>query len=184
LAAAIEGDSEHTIALGIRRSTDVRGLELPEATHFEAIKGHGVKASNHGKTVHIGGPRMLELLNLSLPEPLQTLTDQANDRGQSVVYLIEAGQAVAAFALADVIRPESKETIDKLHDMGVEVVMLTGDSKAVARSVAEELGIDQVFAEVLLEHKDQKVAELEVQGKKVAMVGDGVNDAPALTREM
>jgi len=171
LAAAIEGDSEHTIALGIRRSTDVRGLELPEATHFEAIKGHGVKASNHGKTVHIGGPRMLELLNLSLPEPLQTLTDQANDRGKSVVYLIEAGQAVAAFALADVIRPESKETIDKLHEMGVEVVMLTGDSKAVARSVAEELGIDQVFAEVLPEHKDQKVAELQAQGKKVAMVG-------------
>jgi Cu2+-exporting ATPase len=182
LTAAIEGDSEHTIARGIRRSAEVRGLELPEVTNFEAIQGRGVKASRAGKSFYIGGPRMLENLNLSLPESLLTLKNQADSRGQSVVYLIEERQALAAFALADVIRPESKEAIDKLHEMGVEVAMLTGDSKAVAAVVAEELGIDQVFAEVLPEHKDQKVAELQVQGKKVAMVGDGVNDAPALTR--
>ena len=96
--------------------------------------------------------------------------------------MIEEKQAVAAFALADVIRSESKEAIDQLHKMGVEVAMLTGDSQAVAQAVAEELRIDQVFAEVLPEHKDQKVTELQSQGKKVAMVGDGVNDAPALTR--
>jgi len=98
------------------------------------------------------------------------------------VYLFEAEQAVAAFAMADVIRPESKEAVDRLHEMNVEVAMLTGDSQAVAKSVAQELGIDQVFAEVLPEDKDQKVTELQRQGKKVAMVGDGVNDAPALTR--
>ena len=92
------------------------------------------------------------------------------------------GQIAAAFALADVIRPESKQAVDRLHQMGIEVAMLTGDSEAVAQAVAKELGIDTVFAQVLPEHKDQKIAELQQQGKKVAMVGDGVNDAPALTR--
>jgi Cu2+-exporting ATPase len=182
LASAVEGDSEHTIAKGFRQAAEERSLKLPDVGDFEAMKGHGVKAEQNGRLVYIGGPRMLEKLDIIVPDSLQTMTDQANSRGQSLVYLIVDHEVVAGFALADVIRPESKDAVKKLHDMGVEIAMLTGDSKAVAKSVAEELGIDQYFAEVLPEHKDQKVAELQQQGKEVAMVGDGVNDAPALTR--
>ena len=182
MAAAVEGDSEHTIARGIRTSAEQQHVSLPDVSDFEAIKGRGVRAKSNGHTLHIGGPRLLDMLELSLPEKLVTFMERASDRGQSVIYLIQDDQVVAAFALADVIRPESKATIDKLHQLGVEVAMLTGDSQAVADAVADELDIDQVFAEVLPEHKDQKVAEMQSQGKHVAMVGDGINDAPALTR--
>jgi Cu2+-exporting ATPase len=186
LAAAIEGDSEHTMARGIRKSTQERQLSLPSVTEFEAIKGRGVKAKHNGDMVYIGGPRLLEMLELQLPDKLAQFEEQANQKGQSVVNLVQDGkegkQVIAAFALADVIRPESKPAIDKLHQLGVSVAMLTGDSQAVAKSVAQELGIDTYFAEVLPENKDRKIAELQKQGKKVAMVGDGVNDAPALTR--
>jgi Cu2+-exporting ATPase len=113
---------------------------------------------------------------------LSSFADEAGRKAQSVVYLIVEKEVAAAFAVADVIRPESKKAVQRLHEMGVEVAMLTGDSRPVAEAVASELGIDHVFAEVLPEHKDQKVAELQSQGKRVAMVGDGVNDAPALTR--
>jgi Cu2+-exporting ATPase len=122
------------------------------------------------------------MLKLSPSQTLSSFAEEAGQKAQSVVFLVLDKQVIAAFAVADVIRPESKEAVRRLHKMGVEVAMLTGDSRPVAEAVAKELGIDHVFAEVLPEHKDQKVAELQSLGKRVAMVGDGVNDAPALTR--
>lgn len=182
LAAAVEGDSEHPIARAIRQAASDRRLTLPAVSDFSALKGRGVQASSEGSTVHVGGPRLLEMLGI-LPAPaLAQFAAQAGQKARSVIYLVVGEQAAAAFAVADLVRPESKKAVQRLHAMGVEVAMLTGDSRPVAEAVAAELGIDHVFAEVLPEHKDQKVVEFQAQGRKVAMVGDGVNDAPALTR--
>ncbi len=182
LAAAVERDSEHTIAQAIRTSAQQRRLAIPEIRDFTALKGRGARARWEEKDVLVGGPRLLEMVNLALPEALSRFEAQVSQKGQSVVHLVVENKAVASFALADVIRPESKVAIQKLHQMGIRVAMLTGDSQAVAGAVAQELGIDTFFAEVLPENKDQKVVELQGQGRQVAMVGDGVNDAPALTR--
>lgn len=182
LALAVEGDSEHPIARGIREKAKVAGVQPATISDFEAIKGRGIKAMHDGRPVYAGGPRLLEMLVLELSGEISEFSKRANDESQSVVYLIVDTRIVAAFALADVIRPESRQAIDRLHQMGIAVAMLTGDSQAVAQAVARELKIDTVFAQVLPEHKDQKIAELQKLGAKVAMVGDGVNDAPALTR--
>ncbi|MEO1644674.1 MAG: heavy metal translocating P-type ATPase, partial [Chloroflexota bacterium] len=182
LALGVEGDSEHPIARGIRQEAEDKGVSAESISDFEAIKGRGIKAQWNNQTVYVGGPRLLEMLELSLSGDVQSFANKANENAQTVVYLIAEDAIVAAFALADVIREESKIVVDKLHEMNIKVAMLTGDSQAVAEAVARELGIDTVFAEVLPEHKDQKVSELQKMGQKVAMVGDGVNDAPALTR--
>lgn len=182
LARAIEGDSEHPIAQGIREKADERGVQPVSVSDVEAIKGRGIRATHEGQTVYVGGPSLLEMLELELPEGLRRFRDEANEDAQTVVYLVVEEEIAAAFALADVVRAESQQAVQRLHAMNIEVAMLTGDTQQVADAVARQLGIDTVFAEVLPEHKDQKVTQLQEQGKRVAMVGDGVNDAPALTR--
>ncbi len=182
VTAAAEGDSEHIIARAIREAAEERGLSLPETSDFEAIKGRGVQATVEGEVVHIGGPNLLKQLDIEPSPDLVAFADAAGENAQSVVYLVRDGEAVAAIALADVIRDESRQVVDALHELGFEVAMLTGDSEDVARAVADELGIDTYFAEVLPEDKDEKIAGLQSDGKLVAMVGDGVNDAPALAR--
>ncbi|SFC74825.1 Cu2+-exporting ATPase [Halobiforma haloterrestris] len=182
LAAAVESDSEHMIARAIREAAEQRDLTAPDATDFEAIKGRGVRASVDGNEVYVGGPNLLTQLDSEVPNHLQRFADEAGQNAQTVVYLVRERELVAAFAMADVIREESYAVVDALHDLGIEVAMLTGDSQDVANAVANELNIDTVFAEVLPEDKDKKVQELQDEGKLVGMVGDGVNDAPALMR--
>ncbi|WP_158059466.1 copper-translocating P-type ATPase [Halorussus halophilus] len=182
LAAAVEGDSEHMIARAIREATAERDVSARTATDFEALKGRGVRATVDGETVYVGGPNLLSKLDSDVPSVLTTFAEKAGENAQTVVYLLRDDSPVAAFALADVVREESYQVVDALHELGIEVAMLTGDSADVADAVADELGIDTVFAEVLPEDKDEKIRELQSQGKLVAMVGDGVNDAPALTR--
>jgi Cu2+-exporting ATPase len=179
-AAAVERDSEHTIAQGIVKSAEERALAAPKAERFEAIPGHGVRAVVDGTEFHMGGPAMLRRLEATPQGTVEQAGRRAAERGQAVVYLIAARRVIAAFAVADAVRPESREAIQRLHQQRIEVVMLTGDAKAVANAVAGDLGIDTVFAEVLPEDKVDKIRELKSQGKRVAMVGDGVNDAPAL----
>ncbi len=182
LAAAVESDSEHMIARAIREAAEERDFTAPNASGFEAIKGRGVRANVNGDEVYVGGPNLLNQLDSEVPAHLQRFADEAGQNAHTVVYLVREGELIAAFAMADVIREESYRVVEALHDLGVEVAMLTGDSRDVATAVADELGIDTVFAEVLPEDKDEKVQELQDQGKLVGMVGDGVNDAPALTR--
>ena len=180
LAASVESDSEHTIAQGIVKTAQERGLSIPRADGFEAVPGRGVRATVQGKKLSLGGPALLRETGASLDRALHGAVDRATARGQTSITMLEDTTAVAVFAVADAVRPESREAVQRLHDQRVEVIMMTGDAQAVARAVAEDLRIDTVFAEVLPDQKASKVKEVQHRGKRVAMVGDGVNDAPAL----
>ncbi len=180
LAAAVERDSEHPIARALLKSAEARGLDVPQAREFVALPGHGVQAEVGGRRLQVGGPALLGKRGAELPPELRAATERFSAGAQAAIYLIEGDRALAAFAVADAIRPESAEAVRRLHDAGIEVAMLTGDSEPVANHVAGELGIDTVFAQVLPDQKAARIEALQREGKRVAMVGDGVNDAPAL----
>jgi len=187
LAAAVEQDSEHTVAQGIVRSARERGIAPPRVEEFKSLPGVGVSARVNTRTLLMGGPALVKGHDVEVPAALQAAVDQAAARGQAAIFLAEAAQAgttrtraLAVFVVADVIRPESRDAVKALHDQRIRVVMLTGDAKPVAEAVAAELGIDSVFAEVLPDQKVGKIQELQRAGERVGMVGDGVNDAPAL----
>jgi P-type Cu2+ transporter len=180
LAASVEQESEHTIAQGVVKSAEERGLSLSGAEQFQAIPGQGVKAIVEGRSLMIGGPALVRQLGIELPPELRDAINRATSRAQTAITLVEGQQPLAVLAVADAIREESHEAVRRLHEQGIEVIMMTGDAKPVADAVAKELGIDTVFAEVLPEQKASKIEEVKRTGKRVAMVGDGVNDAPAL----
>jgi Cu2+-exporting ATPase len=182
LASALERESEHPIAKAIFQYAHGQNVSETHTTDFSALSGRGVRAKVNGKTVYVGGPRLLEELDIKLNSELRVATDKASNDGTTVVYVIENKTVLGAIMLADVIREESKEAVATLHRMGKRVAMLTGDSKGVAAWVADELGIKEYFAEVLPENKAETVKKLQADGSRVAMVGDGVNDAPALTQ--
>jgi Cu2+-exporting ATPase len=180
LAAAVERDSEHPVARALLASAEDQGLTVPPSSGFEYLPGRGVRAVVDGRHLAVGGPNLLAELAITPAAELHAAAKQAAALGHGAIYLVEGGRVLAVFSVADAVRPESAEAVRRLHARGIQVVILTGDSRAVAEAVASQLGIDTVFAQVLPDQKVDKIKELQAQGKRVAMVGDGVNDAPAL----
>jgi len=180
LVSAVEADSEHPIAKAIVRGAGRRGVKPQPAANFEELPGRGALAIVNGRSVAVGGPRMLADAKASIPPELdQTVSVWVSD-GRTVLFVLRDGTVIGALAVEDQIRPESAEAVKALHELGVQVAMITGDSKAVAESVARRIGIDDVAAEVLPADKASAIKRFQAGGKRVAMVGDGVNDAPAL----
>ena len=178
LAAATEADSEHPLAKAIVRAAREKDLTIPSAAGFTSSPAVGVTATVENHEVRVGGPALLEELGLNEIED----ADAWRAEGAIILHVVRDGRAIGGLKLADEVRPESRDAVDALHALGIEVVMITGDAEAVAHAVGEDLCIDRVFARVRPEDKSAKIAELQAEGKRVAMVGDGVNDAPALAR--
>lgn len=182
LAASVDALSEHPIAKAVVSKALAQAIELKSIKEFEALKGRGVKAVVEDKEVMVGGPSLLESMGIDVPNELQERVSEGGKKGQTVVFTIKEGKLLGAIALADIIREESREAIEALKGVGIRTAMVTGDSLEVAKWVSEELEIDEYFARVLPHEKSLKVKELQKRGLKVAMVGDGINDAPALTQ--
>lgn len=185
VAAAAEADSEHPLARAIVKAAEDHAEASQEQLHstdFSAAAGRGIQATVDGAEVLVGGPNMLRELELATPGVFDAQVEEWSQRGAGVLHVVRDGQIIGALAVEDKIRPESRAAVQALQEQGVKVAMITGDATQVAEAVGKELGIDEVFAEVLPQDKDSKVTELQERGLAVAMVGDGVNDAPALAR--
>jgi Cu+-exporting ATPase len=181
LAASAERSSEHPLAEAIVKAASEKKLTLSPASDFNAVPGHGVEASVEGKKLLLGNLKLIKDRGLSL----NGLEEEANrlwEKGKTVMFLGIESRVVGIIALADTLKPDAKKAIEALHKMGADVVMLTGDNRRTGEAIAQEVGIDHVLAEVLPEHKAQEVKKLQQEGKVVAMVGDGINDAPALAQ--
>ena len=182
LAASLDALSEHPIAKAVVTKARERGLSLKDPKKFEALKGKGVKALVEDKEVMVGGPALLENIGINIPDEFSKQVQDGGRKGQTIIFVLKEGALLGAIALADVIREESREAIEMLKEMGVRTAMITGDSLDVAKWVSEELVIDEYFARVLPHEKSEKIIDLQKRNMKVAMVGDGINDAPALTQ--
>jgi len=186
LSAAVESESEHPLARAIVDAARRRGVDVPTAADARSLTGRGVEATVEGTAHAVGGPALLRERGIGVPDPLSGAVEHWVGRGASVLHLVRDGErgaeVLGVLALEDEVRPEAREAVDSLRAMGLRVALVTGDASQVAAAVADDLGLDEVFAEVLPEDKAAKVAELQERGASVAMVGDGVNDAPALAR--
>jgi Cu2+-exporting ATPase len=180
LASGVEADSEHPIAKAIVRGAGRRGVKPQPAGNFEALPGRGARATVNAQSVAVGGPRLLADINAAVPPELDKTVRIEASEGRTVLYVLRDGAVIGTLAVEDEIRPESPVAVKALHELGVRVAMITGDSQAVADSVARRLGIDEVAAQVLPADKSSAVERFQAGGNRVAMVGDGVNDAPAL----
>jgi Cu2+-exporting ATPase len=181
IAAAVESDSEHPLARAIVAAVRERG-DIPPASGFRSLTGRGVEATVDGVVHAVGGPALLRERDVTVPPELEPTLAAWRERGAAVLHLVREREVIGAFALEDDVRPEAREAVAELKRRGIRVAMVTGDARQVAEAVAADLGIDEVFAEVLPEDKDKVVTELQRRGLTAAMVGDGVNDAPALAR--
>ena len=181
-AAAVESDSEHPLARAIVEAARRRGIEPARATDFESLAGRGARARVGDQLVAVGGPRLLDESGATLPDELRVAADEWAAQGRTVLHVVAGDRVIGALAVEDEIRPESAQAVEDLHRQGIRVAMITGDSQAVADAVAQRLSIDEVAAQVLPADKAAAVARFQEGGQRVAMVGDGVNDAPALAQ--
>jgi cation-transporting ATPase V len=182
LAAAVESGSEHPIGAAIVAGAGERGLDVPVATEFANVAGHGVRAEVDGEPVLVGRRKLVDEHHLLLPDTLAAQAMELEGQGRTAVYVGWGGQVRGVVGVADTVKDDAVDVIGQLHDVGLEVAMITGDNARTAAAIAEQVGIDRVLAEVLPEDKVSEVRRLQDDGSRVAMVGDGVNDAPALVQ--